>query len=115
MAEALGYSVLRSEQVNAIKKSVMSLYLFQLAQGGEPMPAFGLCLSLLTQQNQENLQTIGVGSGDETTNTPHILIKIQQCEVSSLECSTFTHLHRWVNGRHSRLLTTRLLTIETYG
>ncbi len=48
-AEALGYSVLRSEQADAIKKSVMSLYLFQLAQGGEPMfclwfcrPAFGL-------------------------------------------------------------------------
>ena len=47
--EELGYSVLRSEQADAIKKSVMSLYLFQLAQGREPMfclrfglPAFGL-------------------------------------------------------------------------
>ncbi len=45
VAEALGYLVLRSEQADAIEKSVISLYLFQLAQGREPMfclPAFGL-------------------------------------------------------------------------
>ncbi len=75
VAEAFGYSVLRSEQADAIEKSVMSLYLF-LSNFSFPTGSgkrayvllMRLNLSLLTQQNQENFQlsysSVGVGSGD---------------------------------------------------
>ena len=66
VAEAFGYSVLRSEQADAIEKSVMSLYLFQLAQGREPM----FCLPLVYDNSMRGLKPI-IADSAETKLSPN--------------------------------------------